>query len=102
MQHYILDADSNPVPSNDRQAIADLMLDLGRRTVAATSVGPFTVSTTFMVIDQSMGMSPSPVLWETMVSQAGVWIHHFTAHYSSLEDARQGHTATIHKLLRTL
>lgn len=65
---YRLDANKNPVPC-DRPTDEDW--EGGNRIVKQEDVGPYFVSTVFLMLDHGFGDEGRPVLFETMVFKDG-------------------------------
>ena len=59
-----------PVPCNDLLAFAQLIDDVEKRRVALSEVDRHKVSTVFLGLDQRLGRSDEPELFETMVTDA--------------------------------
>ena len=90
--HYILDADQNPVP-------CDLMtwarwLEGSSRVLEKTHSedGSIEVSTVFLGLDHGFGGGP-PVLWETMIF--GGEHDQYQERYTSKSDALKGHQKAV-------
>lgn len=66
---YSLDDNHAVVPCSQEAAIEAFGSD--RRVVRQSTVGPYLVSTVFLVIDHNLGTTGTPVLFETMVFLGG-------------------------------
>lgn len=67
---YTLDAKNQPVPEPDLMKWAKWM-ERADRIVAKTVVNETTISTVFLGVDHSFGVSVTPILYETMAFQGG-------------------------------
>jgi len=97
------DRQGNPI---DAEQAGRLLVDVEGRRVALTTVGPYVVSTMFLVLDH--GWQGVPVLFETMVFQreawAGVALGHDldTTRYATEREAVAGHEAVVTIIRATL
>jgi hypothetical protein len=77
-----------------------LLVDMPARRVAVTQVGPYMVSTVFLVFDHNFGGGGPPVLYETMVFGGGddepQW------RYLTREAAAAGHERAVAELREAL
>ena len=89
---YTTDAEGNPVPTDDIETYGRFMEDIEGRRVAREDAGDGDVSTVFLGIDHGFGRG-KPVLWETLIfggeNDGKMW------RYSSLADAKAGHSAVV-------
>ena len=105
---WVLNAEGEPEPATDPFAFMDVIHD-PRRHVERTTIGDgVVVSTVFLHIDHSFGLSDRPVLWETMVFDERPRVERVaggirrqpnfdghTCRYSSRDDAIAGHKRIV-------
>jgi len=90
---YDFDKHGNPIPCS--AWTAEVMFRHSKsRCVARTMIGKSLVSTMFLCIDHNLGMSGSPVLWETMAF-ADDGSERYQRRYSNLDDAITGHRIVV-------
>lgn len=90
---YVLDG-HEPVPCCDLDEWSHWMFGAGEnqtRRVALDEVGGFEVSTVFLGIDYRWGMTPQPVLFETMVFKISTGKSVDQRRYSTWDEAEAGH-----------
>ncbi len=109
MEHYILDADGNPVLEPDLLAWARWYEDSDEaRVVRATEIGPALVSTVFLGTDHGWARlsdpNRPPVLWETMAFDLpeGIAFEEGHQRYTSRKQAVAGHNRMVARLRRAL
>lgn len=96
--HFILDERGEPVPTDDRDAAARLLLDPEKRRVALTRFVfrgiAVEVSTVFLVFNHAYFDGP-PVLWETMIFARDRCLNNYQRRYTSRVAAIVGHALTV-------
>lgn len=87
---YVLAEDGKtPIAEPDMQKYGEFFHDIGKRTVAKTTVGNCEVSTVFMCLDHNYTGSGDPVLWETLVF--GGAMDGYQLRYQSYDEALSSH-----------
>lgn len=101
----ILDEDGRLVHPESFEELEDF-LGSDRKVVERTYLvgvdgDPIMVSTVFLTLDHSFGRGP-PVRWETMVFKGETsWADYNMERYTSIEEARCGHTQMVEKVKRS-
>jgi hypothetical protein len=98
--YWILDANAEPMPCYDALTWARWFENIENRRVAATEVGPYSVSTVFIGIDHRFGDPGAPLLWETMIFGGAVALGDGGEHqerYASRAEALAGHERAVAK-----
>lgn len=122
--YYTLDEQRNPVPmeppyiteGESSEEFCDYILNISKlfsgsdkekRIVGKTQVSAFNVSTVFLVIDHSFGLSEDPILFETLISiedgkidckcinQVSTVIEGEKRRYRTWDEARAGHDGIV-------
>lgn len=99
--YYVLDAEGQPVPTEDRLAAWALLEDAAKRRIAADEVGELLVSTVFLGMDHNFIGGP-PILFETMVFRTPInppFAHDLECHrYATRAEAEAGHAEVVARL----
>ncbi len=95
---YIADASGDPVACDDFEAWTNWFHHADRQ-LAFHKVGTIRISTTFLGIDQGLGTTDKPLLWETLVADAD-WGRIFARRYMSKRSAIEGHGQVVTLLRR--
>ncbi len=72
------------------------------RTIAYDMIGDKLVSTVFLGIDHSFGLTDEPTLFETMVFTPPSWGDEKCERYSTWDQAMTGHLQMCHKVLASM
>lgn len=91
--HFVLDPDG-AVRAVDVETWGRWFQTADRR-IAWTEVGEATVSTVFLGLDHRFGSDGPPLIFETMIFGGPLDEHQ--ARYSTLEQAKAGHEATVQR-----
>jgi len=95
---YILDADNNPVGTDDVHEWVEFRRSQpgGLPRVAEDFVGDVYVSTIFLGIDHNYWDEGPPIVFETMVF--GGKLERTMARYATYEEAKQGHADMLRRV----
>jgi len=94
--YYILDKDHNPVKIEDFNQWATEMQTIKR--VGIDEVKDTTVSTVFLGLDHSFGVTDKPVLFETMTFGSNPDFSEFQWRYDSWDKAVKGHQEIVKQI----
>lgn len=96
---YILGPDGHPVPCSDVREFGEWFQTADNRIVQQDRVNNLLVSTVFLGFDHGFDDGP-PVLWETMVLEAGEHpLSEMQQRYRSRDDAIRGHREVLQQVL---
>ena len=95
---YLLDAQGNPYPSDDSDAIDKLLHDIEKRRVALTEKDVadhhIKVSTVFLVWNRELTPDREPIIYETATS-IDDFEYIFSTQYHTKQEAEEGHREAV-------
>ncbi len=90
---YILNDKGNPEECDDLMKWVEWIESNPNRQIARTEKNDVLVSTVFLGLDHSLGMSPTPILYETMIF--GGECDGYQTRYATREEALKGHEKAV-------